>query len=187
MAEKGNSFGFGGDKSIFIPITKARSMLSRPNQSYAVNVMAMSGDELEDVISEASSVMRIVRHLKPLEEDNFHITKSDNLSKTLLDNLKYVTIAALVIGIITMLGAAIALMNIMLVSVTERTSEIGLRKAIGAKSKVIRSQFLTEAVLICLMGGVAGMILGIIMGNIVAYWIDLWLLPGRKGFYPRPH
>ncbi len=115
--------------------------------------------------------MRIVRHLKPLEENNFNITKSDNLSKTLLDNLKYVTIAALVIGIITMLGAAIALMNIMLVSVTERTSEIGIRKAIGARSDVIRSQFLTEAVLICLMGGVAGMVLGIIMGNVVAGFI----------------
>lgn len=171
VAEKGNSFGFGGDKSIFIPITKARAMLSRPNQSYAINVMATSSEELDDIIDEASSDMRIVRHLKPLEENNFNITKSDNLSKTLLDNLKYVTIAALVIGIITMLGAAIALMNIMLVSVTERTSEIGIRKAIGARSDVIRSQFLTEAVLICLMGGVAGMVLGIIMGNVVAGFI----------------
>ena len=171
LAEKGSAMGFGGDKSAFIPITKARAILGRPNQSYAINVMALEGADMEDIIAEASSVMRIVRGLKPMEDNTFHITKSDNLSETLLENLKYVTLAAVVIGIITMLGAAIALMNIMLVSVTERTREIGVRKAIGAKSVVIRNQFLTEAVLVCLMGGLAGMILGIIMGNVVAGFI----------------
>ncbi len=200
VAEKGNAMGFGGDKSVFIPITKARSMLGRPNQTYAVNVMAKEEEELDDIIAEATSTMRIVRHLKPLEEDSFYITKSDNLSQTLLENLQYVTLAAVIIGIITMLGAAIALMNIMLVSVTERTAEIGIRKAIGARAGVIRNQFLTEAVLICLLGGIAGMILGIVMGNVVAGFIGasfvipwMWMMMATilcfftgliSGYYP---
>lgn len=200
LAQKGSAMGFGGDKSVFVPITKARAMFSSPNQSYALNVMAMSSEEIEDIIAEATAVMRIVRRLKPLEENTFHVTKSDNLSKTLLENLRYVTIAAVVIGAITMLGAAIALMNIMLVSVTERTREIGVRKAIGAKSSVIRNQFLTEAVLICLFGGLAGMLLGILMGNLVAGVIGgsfvipwMWMLMSTvlcfftgliSGFYP---
>lgn len=168
LEEKGNAMGFGGDKSVFIPISKARAMFSRSSQTYSINVMALQGEQLDQVTSEATAVMRIVRRLKPKQENNFHITQSDNLSQSLLENLKYVTVAAVIIGAITMLGAAIALMNIMLVSVTERTREIGVRKAIGAKSMTIRSQFLTEAVIICLMGGVAGMILGILIGNGVA-------------------
>ncbi len=168
MAEKGNSFGFGGDKSVFLPISKARASFSSPNQSYAVNVMALQGDNIDQVISEATATMRIVRRLKPKEETNFYITKSDNLSQKLLENLENVTMVAIIIAAITMLGAAIALMNIMLVSVTERTREIGVRKAIGAKAKTIRSQFLTEAVMICLLGGLGGTILGLIIGNLIS-------------------
>ncbi len=165
MKPKGNAFGFGGDKSVFIPITNARSSFSSPNQSFAINVMALNGEMLDQSTSEATAIMRIVRKLKPKQENDFHITKSDNLSETLIDNLSYVTYAAIIIGIITLLGAAIALMNIMLVSVTERTNEIGVRKAVGAKEVTIRSQFLTEAIVICILGGLAGIILGILIGN----------------------
>ena len=200
LKEKGNSFGFGGDKSVFIPITKARASMSSPNQSYAINVMALQGDMVDHVSMEAAVAMRAVRKLAPKQEDNFNIVKSDNLSQTLIENLSYVTLAAILIGGITMLGAAIALMNIMLVSVTERTREIGVRKAIGAKAVTIRSQFLTEAVLICLIGGFAGIILGITIGNITSSIIGgsfiipwawmllstvLCLLTGLvSGFYP---
>ncbi|MDZ7846052.1 MAG: FtsX-like permease family protein [Owenweeksia sp.] len=110
-------------------------MFSSPNQSYAINVMALQSENLEQVIAEATIDMRIARRLKPREGSNFHITKSDNLSQKLLENLRYVTLTAVIIGAITMLGAAIALMNIMLVSVTERTSEIGVRKAVGLRPK----------------------------------------------------
>lgn len=168
VKEKGNSMGFGGDKSIFIPISKARSNFSRANQTYAVNVMVIRAEMLDPIVSEATSFMRIIRRLNPKEETNFSITKSDSLSQKLLESLSYVSLAAILIAAITLFGAAIALMNIMLVSVTERTKEIGIRKAIGAKSQAIRKQFLTEAIVICLLGGITGMLLGLAGGNAVA-------------------
>lgn len=165
LAPKGNSFGFGGDKSILIPITKARTKYATANRSFAVNVMSLESMNLDLVVDEATATMRSVRKLNPKEETNFNIIRSDSLSEDLIDNLKYVSLAAVIIAAITLLGAAIALMNIMLVSVTERTREIGIRKAIGAKSKAILSQFLTEAIAICLLGGFAGIIFGILIGN----------------------
>lgn len=168
MKPKGNAMGFGGDKSIFIPITNARASYSTGNQSFSINVMALTSEQLDYTINEATLTMRKVRRLNPKEEDNFGITKSDNLSERLIESLGYVTLAAIAIGSITLLGAAIALMNIMLVSVTERTREIGIRKAIGAKSKTIRVQFLTEAIVICLLGGAAGVLFGIGAGNLVS-------------------
>ncbi len=172
LKEKGSAMGFGGDKSVFIPISKARSQFSRSSQSFSVSVMAPNGGSLEKSVEEATIVMRKVRRLKPREKSNFGIIKSDSLSETLLEKLEYVTLAAVLIGAITLFGAAIALMNIMLVSVTERTREIGIRKAIGAKSIVIRRQFLTEAIIICLLGGVAGIILGILIGNLTSMMFD---------------
>lgn len=168
LASKGNSFGFSGDNQMMIPITKARSIYGRSDQSYAVNVMAPGEGQLEGSISEATAIMRAVRKLKPKEESDFHITKSDSLSAALIDNLSKVSAAAVIIAFVTLLGAAIALMNIMLVSVTERTREIGIRKAMGARNPVIRTQFLTEAVVICLMGGLGGILIGILIGNGVA-------------------
>src|SRR5207249_5503093 len=99
--------------------------------------------------------------------------KSDSFANILISAMSNVTIAATLIGFITLLGAAIGLMNIMLVSVTERTREIGIRKAIGATPSVIRRQFLTEAVLICQMGGLLGIILGICIGNIMSLLIHV--------------
>lgn len=168
IREKGNSMGFGGDKSVFIPISKARASFSWASQSFALNVMSSGAETMAHNNTEAIVTMRKVRRLHPREEDNFHIIRSDSLSQTLVENLQFVSMAAVFIGIITLLGAAIALMNIMLVSVTERTREIGVRKAIGAKASTIRKQFLTEAVLICFMGGIGGIIFGILIGNVVS-------------------
>ncbi|PTM04198.1 MAG: ABC transporter [Bacteroidetes bacterium] len=200
LAEKGNSFGFGGDKSVLIPISKARSLYATQGRSFAVNVMANESLNLEEVVSEATATMRAVRKLKPKLEDNFAIIRSDNLSESLIGNLKYVSLAAIVIASVTLLGAAIALMNIMLVSVTERTREIGIRKAVGAQSRAILSQFLTEAIVICLIGGLGGIIFGIAIGNAVSAGIGgsfiipwTWMLLSAvlclavgliSGFYP---
>jgi putative ABC transport system permease protein len=130
----------------------------------------MSDDptQMESAIGEATSLFRNIRNLKIADDNNFEITKSDAIAQTLVDNLKFVRIGGIVIGAITLIGAAIALMNIMIVSVTERTREIGIRKAIGATPLVIRRQFLIEAIVICLMGGITGVFLGILIGNLLS-------------------
>lgn len=168
LAKKGNSMGFGGDKSIFIPISRARSQFSRSNQSFSLNVMALGADMLDPLVSEATAEMRKIRRLNPVEENDFTITKSDSLSQTLIESLGFVQLAALLIAGITLFSAAIALMNIMLVSVTERTKEIGIRKAVGAKDQTIRLQFLTEATFICILGGVGGIVFGLAIGNSIS-------------------
>ena len=167
LAEKGSSIGMGGDRSCMVPITYLRNNTTI-NSDVAISVMANSSYDVDVTIGAAIGLFRSIRRLKPLENQNFGITKSDSLAKSLMENLKYVTSAATIIGFITLLGAAIALMNIMLVSVTERTKEIGTRKAIGATPKTIRQQFLMEAIVICQLGGVLGIIFGILIGNITS-------------------
>ena len=185
LEKKGSSMGFGGDKNCLIPIINSRQYFSYPNQSYTISCLADGPEELDSKIGEAISEMRVVRGLKPIEENNFEIIRSDNLAQILIDNIKYVTIAATLIGIITLFGAAIGLMNIMLVSVTERTKEIGTRKALGATASIIRNQFLIEAIVICQLGGIAGIILGVAVGNITSVFTGgsfiipwLWILSG---------
>ena len=185
LKEKGSAMGFDGDKTVLIPITYARQFFSRSNQSYTISIMTNKIEELDPAIGAAISQFRNVRRLKPKEEDDFTIVKSDNLANMLIENIKYVTIAATLIGVITLIGAAIGLMNIMLVSVTERTKEIGTRKAMGATADLIRDQFLTEAIVVCQLGGFAGIVFGVLIGNLTANFIGgvfvipwLWILSG---------
>ncbi|MRX47964.1 ABC transporter permease [Pedobacter puniceum] len=165
---KGSSVGFGGDKVCVVPIVKGRQIMSNPNPTYTISVMANDPTKMDYMIGEATALMRRIRGLETQNDNNFEITKSDAIAETLIENLKIVQIAGVAIGLITLIGAAIALMNIMMVSVTERTREIGIRKAIGATPQVIRKQFLYEAIVICMMGGMFGIFLGIIMGNLLA-------------------
>ena len=116
--------------------------------------------------------MRALRGDLPGEPDSFRIARSDALIAQFNEGLGSVTLAALFLGLITLLGSSIGLTNIMLVTVTERTREIGLRKALGASSKTIRTQFLVEVVLIGLLGGLFGVGLGIGVGNLVASYLD---------------
>jgi len=185
LKEKGSSFGSSGDKICILPITSVRQYFSRPNMNFGISVLPNDSKLLKAAINEAEGSFRVIRKLRSFENSNFTIETSDNLSNMLIENIKYVTIAATIIGIITLFGAAIGLMNIMLVSVTERTREIGIRKAIGAKSSVIRRQFLYESVIIGQLGGFFGIILGILIGNVVSLvtggtfiipWI--WILSG---------
>jgi putative ABC transport system permease protein len=167
LKAKGMSFG-GMDKVVVLPYTNVRQYYSRPNMSYNILVMPHEANLMDMSVSEAEGVFRKIRGLNAMDESDFNITKSDNLIKILLENLKYVTLAATLIGVITLFGAAVGLMNIMLVSVTERTHEIGTRKAIGAKRGTIRSQFLFETIVIGQLGGALGIVLGILVGNVIS-------------------
>lgn len=165
FGDKGDVIIGPGDRFCLVPISKAKQLEASENTSYTVTVMADNPQTMEGTIGEAKALLRKIRKLTTREEDNFDITKSDAFATTLIDNLKYVNYASVAIGAITLIGAAIALMNIMLVSVTERTREIGVRKSIGATPRIIRRQFLIEAIIICILGGIGGILLGLAVGN----------------------
>lgn len=168
LAKKGSGMGGGGDRLCIIPYTNARQYFSRPRMHYSINVSPDDPALLDAAIGNAEGTFRVVRGLDVVDETDFNITKSDSLANILLENLRFIAIAATAIGIITLFGATVGLMNIMLVSVTERTREIGIRKAIGARSLTIKRQFLFEAIMIGQIGGLAGIFLGILAGNVIS-------------------
>ncbi|SDB81649.1 ABC transporter permease [Williamwhitmania taraxaci] len=172
LKSKGTGFGGGDDRTVYLTVNNVRSNFSAPWQSFTINVKPSSITVLDVASSEAEGVFRQVRGLSAADKTDFTIEKSDSLANMLIENISFVTIAAILIGIITLLGAAIGLMNIMLVSVSERTREIGVRKAIGARSKTIKQQFLFETIFIGQMGGVLGIILGVIVGNVMSLITD---------------
>jgi putative ABC transport system permease protein len=168
LQTKGSSMGMsGGDRVIFVPITRAKRDMKNMQDNCMINVAVDKVLDLDESMSEAYTLMRRIKRLKPGEDENFVIQQSTAMAKEALENIKMVSGVGTVIAIITLLGAAVSLMNIMLVSVTERTREIGLRKALGATAKQIKNQFLIEAVVICQIGGVGGILLGLIIGNLV--------------------
>jgi putative ABC transport system permease protein len=174
-----------GDLICLMPITTARQYFSRPNMNFNITVMPINPVNLSVLAGEAEGVFRVVRNLDPTDESDFNVVKSDTILNMLLKNIRYVTLAATLIGIVTLFGAAVGLMNIMLVSVTERTREIGVRKAVGAKPVTIKYQFLFESIMIGQLGGIFGIILGILIGNGVSSMLRssfvvpwLWVFTG---------
>ena len=172
VEEKGTGMGFSPDRQVLLPITNVRQYFSRPNMSFTINVMPSNTEQVDAAIGEATGLFRVIRKNKIKEENDFDISKSDQLLKMLAENTAAIKMAALIIGFITLFGAAIGLMNIMLVSVSERTREIGIRKSLGANKLTIRNQFLVEAVVIGQLGGICGIILGILAGNLVSLFTD---------------
>jgi putative ABC transport system permease protein len=158
----------GADRRVFIPLLTAKEEYADPETNYDLDVAVESSILLDQTINEAIGVMRVVRTLKSYEENDFEISKSDGIITFLKENTVKLRAATIAIGLMTLLGAAIGLMNIMLVSVTERTKEIGISKSLGATRKNILQQFLTEAIIICQLGGIVGILLGIPIGNIVS-------------------
>ena len=168
LKEKGSTFGNSQDLRVLIPTQVARSLFSAPNINYDLDVMVNNEALLNEAVDDAKMTMRRVRKLSPVEKDNFGIERSDDLRNTLLDQVAFLSVIAWVIGLLTVFGSTIALTNIMLVSVTERTREIGVRKSLGAKRSTIGWQFLTETFVISQMGGLLGLILGIGTGYLIA-------------------
>ncbi|MFP4061131.1 MAG: ABC transporter permease [Bacteroidales bacterium] len=185
LAEKGTSMMGTGDLITILPYTNVRQNFSKPGQQFTISVLPANQILLENATGEAEVLFRIIRNLNLKDESDFMIERSDKLVDILITDLKKVTLAATIIGIITLFGAAIGLMNIMLVSVTDRTREIGIRKAVGAKSRTIKQQFLFEAITIGQLGGFLGIILGVLIGNLVSMGLNTdfiapwrWILGG---------
>jgi len=200
LEQKGSGFGSGGDQLCLLPYTNVRSYFSRPQMNFSVQVKVTNTEMVDPAIGEAEGTFRIIRNLSPADESDFNVEKSDNLVNILLGNIQNITLVATIIGLITLFGAAVGLMNIMLVSVTERTREIGIRKAIGATSRIVKQQFLIESIVIGQIGGIVGIVMGILAGNGVAMLIGtpffipwIWIVVGvilcfvvgiLSGFYP---
>jgi putative ABC transport system permease protein len=166
LASRGSSLGFSRDNVIITSFNNIKRNFTSTGSSYTIGVMTKDINQVEEAMGEAEGIFRSIRKLNTTEESNFVLDRSNSVAEKAMNSLGFLTISATVIGLITLIGAAIGLMNIMLVSVTERTKEVGLIKAIGGKSKLIRMQFLTEAVIISVMGAVFGIVLGIFVGNL---------------------
>jgi len=162
LKEKGATFGNNQDLRVLIPIQRARSLFSAPGINYSVSVKVERGDIIDAAVDQATLTMKNIRRVGPSQKANFGIERSDDLLHRIAEFTGYLNYAAVVISIITILGSSIALMNIMVVSVTERTREIGVRKALGAKKRTIAMQFFIETVVIGQLGGLLGIVLGLL-------------------------
>ncbi|MBS1515765.1 MAG: ABC transporter permease [Bacteroidetes bacterium] len=171
-ASKGAGFGQTQDNIAFIPITKFMDLWGTREKSLNIAIQAPSKETYNECQENVMSVFRVIRKVKPGEPDNFEIFSNESLKGTVDSFTKYFKYGAGVISFISLLAAGVGIMNIMLVSVTERTKEIGIRKAIGAKNSVILRQFLIEAIVLCLIGGVIGIFLGILTGNLVGLYLN---------------
>ena len=185
LKDKGSSAFMNADKVVITTYNNIRRIYGSEGKSYNIAVMVNDLKMMDVAIGEAQGAFRPVRKLEIKEEDNFYVDKSDSIAQSLMKNLGFLKYATLAIALITLIGAAIGLMNIMLVAVNERTKEIGLIKSLGGKAGEIRAQFLWESILISLMGALVGIIAGILFGNIVAVLLKtgfvipwIWVIAG---------
>ena len=185
LKDKGSSAFMNADKVVITTYNNIRRIYGSEGKSYNIAVMVNDLKMMDVAIGEAQGAFRPVRKLDIKEEDNFYVDKSDSIAQSLMKNLGFLKYATLAIALITLIGAAIGLMNIMLVAVNERTKEIGLIKSLGGKAGEIRAQFLWESILISLMGALVGIIAGILFGNIVAVLLKtgfvipwVWVIAG---------
>lgn len=178
MKAKGSSMNQSEDRRILMPLQTAKQYYGTQETNFNILVAVNDPQQIDNAIANATVVLRNVRRLKASQDNDFEISKSDGLISIIKENTTYFRLAAVGIGLITLVGAAIGLMNIMLVSVTERTREIGICKALGATRRNILIQFLTEAVVICQLGGLFGIVLGVLIGNLVT------LLMGGSFLFP---
>ncbi|MBC6611410.1 ABC transporter permease [Hymenobacter sp. BT507] len=202
LEKSGSTMGGGGaDRTVLIPLETGNQMPRQQALNYEIKTATPDPNNLTYLTGLATGTMRAVRHDALGQPDSFEVERSDSLASKLDELSGNIRIGGFLVGFITLLGASIALMNIMMVSVTERTREIGIRKALGATSRQIRQQFLMEAIVICLLGGALGVALGVAMGNGVMLFVGgggflvpwLWIMLGllicvsvglASGYYP---
>lgn len=173
IEEKGQLAEDNYDNMVIIPIRLANQMAKGRGLQYELTVGVEDKEKIDYAMGEATGLMRSIRRDEVGRPNSFTLERSETLAQEMESITMGLRIGGFVISFVTLLGASIALMNIMLVSVTERTREVGIRKALGATPLRIRQQFVIEAIVVCLMGGVAGVILGIGFGNLVAMIMDL--------------
>jgi putative ABC transport system permease protein len=171
LKEKGSGGNARNDKFVFIPLLNSKRYYHYSDKKYDISVSVADATQMDNAISYALGKFRNIRKLKASQDNDFEINKSDSLLEILKDATSKLRFATIAIALITLLGASIGLMNIMLVTVTERTREVGIRKALGATRKNILIQFLTEAVMIGQIGGILGILMGIIIGIVLAIYI----------------
>lgn len=168
LKSKGSTFGNFEDLQVLLPLGIARSFFLTQVPNYQIKVRVSDQNKMQGIMDDALLIMRNIRRLRPLDENNFGVERSDDLLHRIESITGGIAVAGFVIGLITILGSSIALLNIMLVSVTERTKEIGIRKALGAHRKAITMQFFTETIIIAQLGAVSGIILGIGLGYFIS-------------------
>ncbi len=200
LDSKGSSQGNNEDRVVMAPLLNVKRYYGTQKTNYQLVVSVRTAEDMEGASAIATGLFRNIRRLKVGQDNDFEIRQSDSIIKIIKENTANLQMAAAGIGWITLLGAAIGLMNIMLVSVTERTKEIGISKAVGATRRTVLMQFLTEAVVICQLGGILGVFFGIIIGNGVAIFLGgnfiipwMWIFTGiltcfivglMSGLYP---
>jgi putative ABC transport system permease protein len=171
LKDKGSSAFLNSDNVVLTTYNNIRRLFPTDGTSYNIGIMVNNIKDMDAAIGEAKGTFRPIRKVAIDEDNNFYINKSDSIAEVFMNSLGAITTAAAFIGLITLIGAAIGLMNIMLVAVNERTREIGLIKAIGGTKRSIRTQFLFESVLISLIGAIFGIVLGVLVGNIVGMFL----------------
>ncbi len=172
LESQGQMFGQGRDNIALMPLTTFQSLYGKRSRSLNITVMSPSQETYDAVIEATIGQMRTIRKVPPGEENDFEIFSNESLMAQINETTQYVELGAIAISLIALLAAGIGIMNIMLVSVTERTKEIGIRKAVGARKINILTQFLVEAITLCIFGGIIGIVLGVIVGNLAGSFLN---------------
>ncbi len=173
LESRGKMLGSDQDNFAVIPLTTGLNRYGRTWRSISILVQARDQASVDDTIEQVRGILRTARKVSPGKEDDFEVFSNDSLVKQFEEFTFTVRIGVAVISSISLIAAGIGIMNIMLVSVTERTREIGIRRAVGAKKRNILAQFVMEAVVVCQVGGVIGVVLGVLGGNAAAYFLEV--------------